>query len=120
MDDPYDLNRFIAATDREILQDAAAGPLVAANANPVLEARYQAMTAAGQTVDNPAAIETFLAQRRTYILGLIASNATARFAVTSGAGGDFSTNKSLIALTGTAPPSARTSFHSTCSRPASA
>ncbi len=92
----------------QILQEAANGPLVAANVNPVLDAKYAAMIKAGLAIDSPASIENFISQRRAYILGLIASNATASFAVTSGGGRDFATNKSLITLAGTAPIEVRT------------
>ncbi len=87
----------------QILQEAANGPLLAANANPVLDAKYAALAKAGLAIDSPASIESFISQRRTYILGLLAPNLTAPFAITSGGGRDFATNKSSITLTGTAP-----------------
>jgi len=87
----------------EILQDLANGPLVAAKVNPVLDAKYNALVSNGRTVESPAAIQSFLSQRRAYVLGLITANAAANFAITLNNGIGFSTNKNLIALTGTAP-----------------
>ena len=92
----------------QILQEAANGPLLAANVNPALDAKYAAMVKAGLAIDSPASIKNYISQRRAYILGLIAANATASFAVTSGGGRDFDTNRSLITLAGTAPIEVRT------------
>jgi hypothetical protein len=92
----------------QALQDAAQGPLVAAKANAVLDAKYAAITANGQSIENPSAIKTFLSSRRSYILGLIATNVPARFAITSNGGADFTTGQSLLTLLGTAPIDVRT------------
>ena len=87
----------------QILQDLANGPLVATRVNPVLNNKYNAMIANGRTVDNASSIQSYLSQRRSYILGLITANASATFAITSNNGVGFSTNKNLIAITGSAP-----------------
>jgi hypothetical protein len=86
----------------QALLDAANGPLVAARANAVLDARYNAMVADGISPGSPQGIKDFIAQRRTYILGLVAAN-TFPFALTANGGGNFATNRNLITLTGTAP-----------------
>jgi hypothetical protein len=92
----------------QALQDAAAGPLTAAKANAVLDAKYAAMTANGVSLEDPAAIKTFIASRRSYILGLIATNVPASFAITSNLGADFATGQNLLNLVGTAPLEVRT------------
>lgn len=92
----------------EILQDLANGPLTAARAYPVLDAKYSAMTASGRAVENPTAIKTYLTQRRSNLLGRIATNATASFTLTLNNGVTFSTNRNVITLTGTAPLNVRT------------
>ncbi|MGH7490588.1 MAG: lamin tail domain-containing protein, partial [bacterium] len=92
----------------QILQDLANGPLVATKANPLITARYNAMVANGRTIDNPSSIQSYLSQRRNYLLGLITTNVPANFAITLNGGGDLSTNRNLIALTGTAQIDVRT------------
>src|SRR6059058_1451641 len=87
----------------QVLQDLANGPLVSTRVNPMLDAKYSAMIASGRTIDNPAGIKTCLSQRRSYLLGLITSNVPSSFAITLNGGADFSTNKNLVTLTGTAP-----------------
>jgi len=87
----------------QALQDAANGPLTTARANPLLDAKFAAFTANGASVENPASIKSFIAQRRTYILKQLTNiNINAAFAITSNAGADFSTNQNLIALSGKA------------------
>lgn len=92
----------------EILQDLANGPLVASKANTLIDSRYNAMVANGRTVDSPTTtIESYLSQRRTYILNLIAANANPAFAITLNNGAAFSTNRNVISLTGNAPLNVR-------------
>jgi hypothetical protein len=92
----------------QILQDLANGPLVATRANPILNAKYNAMTANGRTVDSPASIQNYISQRRSNLLGLIAANVSSTFSIKLNNGADFSTNRNLIALTGTAAIGVRT------------
>ena len=87
----------------QALQDAANGPLAAAKANALLDAKYSAIIANGQSIESPSAIKTFLGNRRSYILGLIATSVPASFAITSSGGADFTTGQNLLTLTGTAP-----------------
>ena len=91
----------------QALQDAADGPLLAAKANPLLDAKYAAMIANGVSIESPTAIKNYLSSRRSHILGLIAANVPASFALTLNSGADFSTNRNLVTLTGTAPIDAR-------------
>src|SRR5437660_10530431 len=61
------------------------------------------MVANGRTVDRPSSIQSYISQRRSYLLALITSNVPGGFSITLNNGADFSTNRNLIALTGTAP-----------------
>jgi hypothetical protein len=92
----------------QILQDLANGPLVATRANPILNAKYNAMIASGRSIESPSSIQTYISQRRSYLLSLIATNVPANFSITLNNGADFSTNRNLITLTGTAPIGVRT------------
>jgi len=91
----------------QILQDLANGPLLASRANPLLDAKYNAMIASGRTVDNPSSIKTYISQRRTYLLNLIATNAPASFGLTLNGGADFNLDRNFVSLTGTAPVDVR-------------
>ncbi|MDB6041402.1 MAG: exported protein of unknown function [Verrucomicrobiales bacterium] len=86
----------------QALQDAATGPLSAARANPLIDAKYAAFTSNGSTVESPSSIKTYIAQRQTYILKQL-TNINSPFVITSNAGNDFSTNRSSITLAGKAP-----------------
>jgi hypothetical protein len=90
----------------QALQDAATGPLSAARANPLLDARFAAFTSSGANVDSPSSIKTFISQRQAYILKLL-TNINSAFVITSNGGTDFSTNRNSIILTGKAPVDVR-------------
>lgn len=87
----------------QILQDIANGPLVSTKANAILDARYNAMIASGVTVDSPASIKDYIAQRRAYLLNLVATSAPSGFGITLNGGAGFSTNSNFVSLTGIAP-----------------
>jgi hypothetical protein len=87
----------------QALQDLANGPLSGTKLFPLLDAKYRAITANGLSIENPSAIKDYINQRRTNLLGLIASNVPAAFAITLNHGAGFSTNGNRVALTGTAP-----------------
>ena len=91
----------------QALIEAANGMLTAARSNPILDARYNGLRAGGANVASVAAIKSFIATRRDYILSVIASN-EAPFTILSNGGADFSTNRNLATLTGTAPLAVRT------------
>jgi hypothetical protein len=61
------------------VQDAVNGPLVAANCNPVMDAKYKSLIAngvawcAGSALTDPTAIETWFSQRRTFLQSQLAS-----------------------------------------------
>ncbi len=84
----------------QALIQAANGPLQSSQSNKILDARYNAFRADGIGPASPQSIKDFIATRRQYILGLVQNNSLP-FEITGGA--DFSTNRNLIVLTGTAP-----------------
>ncbi len=91
----------------QALIEAANGMMTATRANPILDARYNGMVAGGAAVGSPQGIKDFIAARRTFILGQIAANQSP-FVITSNGGADFTTNRNLMTLTGTAPLEVRT------------
>jgi len=92
----------------QILQDLANGPLTGTKLNPLADAKYNMMVANGRTVESPAAMKSYVSQRRTYLLNLIARSVPAAFSITLNNSAGFSTNHNLIGLTGTAPIDVRT------------
>ncbi len=86
----------------QALIEAANGMMTAGRANAILDARYNGMVAGGAAVGSPQGIKDFIAARRSYILSQVAAN-QASFAITSNGGADFTTNRNLLTLTGTAP-----------------
>ena len=57
----------------QALIEAANGFLTAARSNPILDARYNGMVAAGAGISSPSAIESFIASKRTVVLSQIAA-----------------------------------------------
>ncbi len=84
------------------LAEIANGPMLNANVDPVLDAKYAAFVASGLTVSSPSAIKTWISSRRSYLLQRLQTVA-ANFAITSNNGNEITTNKNLLTLTGTAP-----------------
>src|SRR5256885_11369292 len=90
------------------VKKAVEGPLVAANINPLMDAKYNALVAsgvtrsAGQALAAPTAVKTWISQRRDYLAQQLASVA-ANFAITSNGGADFSASANSVTLAGTAP-----------------
>ncbi|MCL4179863.1 MAG: lamin tail domain-containing protein [Verrucomicrobia bacterium] len=91
------------------------GPMLSANYNPPLTARYQAFQANGVSTTSPfvgsgaqgISIPAWIDQRRTYILNQL-STVNAAFAITSNNGNNFSTAQNFATLQGTAPVDVRT------------
>jgi len=81
-------------------QDAANGPLTAARSTPLLDAKYNAFAIAGFGPESPAAIKTYIAARRDYILQQLAAFAAP---FTLDGANSFTTNRNLVTLSGTAP-----------------
>src|SRR5204863_191011 len=83
------------------LRELAEGPLVNANVDPFMDARFRAFAASGVNVGSPDFIKLWISQRRAYILSQLATVDTAPFSVTTPTA--FSTDTNLVAITGTAP-----------------
>lgn len=88
------------------VQELLDGPLVESRANAILDAKYAAFRAFSINA-NPASIKTYLKARRTAALNELAQYA-AGFAITSNGGQDFSTDRNLLTLNGSAPLGVRT------------
>ncbi|PYI83082.1 MAG: hypothetical protein DME26_15770, partial [Verrucomicrobia bacterium] len=89
------------------LQDAVNGPLLSTRVNPLLESKYNSLVANGIAVSSPTAAESYIASRRSSIISKLAT-VSAPFALTSNNGNDFSTNRNLVILSGTAPFTVKT------------
>jgi hypothetical protein len=87
--------------------DAVYGPLQPEHMHPVLDANYAAFLGNQISVSSPAAVKTWVGQRRNYLLGQL-NNAAASLAITTNNGQDFSTPNNLLVLEGTAPVYIRT------------
>ncbi len=83
------------------LHDIINGPLLNANADPVLDARFATFAASGVHVSPPDAIKTWIALRRAYIESQLSAADTAAFAITTP--DNFVTNNNVIQISGTAP-----------------
>jgi hypothetical protein len=76
--------------------------------NPLMDAKYNALVAAGVTTSAggslvaPTAVKNWIAGRRSFLMSQLLS-VEAPFAVTSNGGGDYSTTTNVVTLTGTAP-----------------
>lgn len=114
-DDPtitrmYAYPPFVRAYWRAV-QDAVNGPLLAANCNPVMDAKYQSLIANGiawcdgQALGNPSPVKQWFVDRRNFLVNQLATVA-ANFAV--GSSTNFTATTNLVTLTGTAPISVTT------------
>jgi len=90
------------------VKKAVDGPMLAANVNAWLDARYAGLVAngvtrsAGGNLTSPATLKTWIQGRRNYLLQQLAT-VTAGFSITSNNGNDFTANTNVITLAGTAP-----------------
>ncbi len=82
------------------MKELVNGGLTASAMNPLLEAKYAAFVADGFNVQNPSAIETWVAQARTSIASQVAAVDASGF--TTGTGNYTATNNT-VTLSGTAP-----------------
>ena len=89
------------------LQAAVNGPLSAGRANPMMDGKYNSLVANGVGVNSPAAVEGYIANRRSFITQRLATLA-ASFVVTNNNGNNFSTNRNLVVLGGVAPFAVKT------------
>ncbi len=89
-----------------VVQEAVEGPLRDANVNPFIDAMHQWLEAngvtagPGQPLGDPAAVKSWLQQRRDYLLSQLAGF-TSSFAITGT--NNITTDSNLVTLTGTAP-----------------
>ncbi len=88
------------------VQELLDGPLVESRANAILDAKYAAFRAVGINA-SPASIKTYLKARRTSAKSQLAQYA-AGFAITSNGGQNFSSDRNLLTLSGSAPLGVRT------------
>ena len=82
----------------QALLDAANGPLLNSQVDPLLDAKYTALGENGLAVQSPEVIKTWISARRDYILGQLATVA-ADFT----ASGPATTTTNHVTLTGVAP-----------------
>lgn len=68
-----------------------------------VDAIYNGLVSEGIALDAGAGMKSYIATRRSTILGDLAANATAPMDITLNGGANFSTNRNLIQITGTAP-----------------
>lgn len=87
--------------------EAANGMMTPGRSDTILDARYNGMVAGGAAVASPLDLKNWIAARRAFVLTQI-TNSQSPFAINSNGGVDFSTNRNLITLTGTAPLEVRT------------
>lgn len=90
----------------QAVQAAVDGPLLSANCNPVMDAKYASLVANGVTMCdggalvNPSQVKLWFQQRRSYLQAQLAAVATT-FAVSGPS--SFSVSSNLVTLSGTAP-----------------
>jgi hypothetical protein len=89
----------------QTVQAAVDGPLLSANCNPVMDAKYASLVANGvtkcdgQTLVDPTAVKVWFQQRRSYLMAALAE-AAASFAVSGPT--SFSVSSNTVTLSGTA------------------
>lgn len=88
--------------------DATHGPLLNERIDPILDARYQALTANGIGVTGSSPIKSWIRNRRNYINGRLASMDVPALTITSNQGNDFESAQPKVTLSGAAPIAIRT------------
>jgi hypothetical protein len=83
-------------------QEIADGPMVNANVDPIIDARYAALRNSGVTASSPAPIKTWIRNRRQYLSNYL-TNFQVGFSVTSPAGSNLSTDQDTVTISGVAP-----------------
>jgi len=69
----------------------------------IMDARHAMFLDQGLSVNNPAAVTTWIADRRAYVIGVLDSEVPDVFAITTNDGQDFSTDNPWLMLEGVAP-----------------
>jgi hypothetical protein len=88
------------------LEEIAEGVFVNANADPVMDARFDAFKASGVYVTAPDLIKHWIKQRRAYILSELAKVDAVNFSVFGP--GEFASPTNLVAFNGVAPVAVHT------------
>ncbi|MCE9613404.1 MAG: lamin tail domain-containing protein [Lentisphaerae bacterium] len=105
-DDPVSLRMYNHAPYRRlywrVLKEAANGPLLAEQFNPLFDELDAAMSSNSMLHSSTISTKSWLTGRRTFILNALATVA-APFAVTSNGGADFAVDAPRATLAGTAP-----------------
>ncbi len=90
-------------------KEIANGPMLNANVDPVMDAKFAAFSADGVGVASPSGVKSWIATMRNSLLSTLNNEgANAAFAITSNSGNNFSTNKNFLTLSGTAPVEVKT------------
>ena len=111
-DDPrivrmYNHPPFLRAYYRAIKR-AVDGPLVSANCDPVMDAKYRSLVANGisfcdgQALAAPSAVKNWFSQRHTALANQL-NALQAPYSITSNGGADLTTSSDVVTLTGSAP-----------------
>ncbi len=103
------------------IKDAVNGPMLSANFDPVVDARFAALQANGVvagtdtigqtspiTQTDTDGLKSYVSGRRSYLVGQLAIYDNKTFAITSNGGANFSTTQNPIELQGTAQVAIKT------------
>jgi hypothetical protein len=93
---------FVRRTYWQALIDAASNPLLPANINPMVDAKYDAFRRSGINATAPTAIKTYATTRRDHLLALL-STVRADLTIANNGGVNFTNASTVITLSGTAP-----------------
>src|SRR5829696_43347 len=94
-------NLYVRRAYLRSLKELATGPMAAANINPIMQAKYNAMVASGVTPISPTVSVTgWIASARSSILSQVAGLDSPSFILATNS---ITTNNNLIAISGTAP-----------------
>lgn len=83
--------------------EAVEGPMLPENYNPPMDERYRILRANGITASAPQPVKDYINARRNHIISQMNAANTTTFAITSNSGNNFTTNKSVVKIAGTAP-----------------
>jgi hypothetical protein len=99
---PYSRRAYLRA-----LKELASGPMAAANVQPLMDAKYNAMLASGINIpaQNLQNVKNWIANARVNILNTVAGEDVTALTVTTNS---ITTNNNLVIITGTAPVEAAT------------
>ncbi|OGV42537.1 MAG: hypothetical protein A2X46_04530 [Lentisphaerae bacterium GWF2_57_35] len=94
----------------QTLLAAVQGPLLSARVQPMMNEVHRALLANGVAAWSPSISrdgftnpQSWISQRRNYMVGQLSSMTNFNLAITSNGGGNFSTNRNAITLSGLAP-----------------